>query len=58
MDSLEIFEFKNSIAEYINNSPLPLAVKQMVLNELLREKTEELKNELLNLVAERDSKND
>lgn len=58
MDSLEIFEFKNSIAEYINNSPLPLAVKQMVLNELFREKTEELKNELLNLVAERDSKND
>lgn len=58
MDSLEIFEFKNSIAEYINDSPLPLAVKQMVLNELLREKTEELKNELLNLVAERDSKND
>jgi hypothetical protein len=58
MDSLEIFEFKNSIAEYVNNSPLPLAVKQMVLNELLREKTEELKNELLNLVAERDSKND
>ena len=58
MDRLEIFEFKNSIAEYINNSPLPLAVKQMVLNELLREKTEELKNELLNLVAERDSKND
>lgn len=54
MLDLAIREMKNSIINYINNNPLPIEVKRMVINEISSEIKEKADEVIREQVIERD----
>lgn len=54
MNSLEIYEFKDSIKNYISKSTIPDEVKRMVLAEILREQEDVTLETLRKEIEERD----
>lgn len=56
MNNLEIREFKQSIVNFINNSPVMDEVKRLVLSEILHEQNEKTTVVLTNEIRERDKK--
>ena len=56
MSNLEIREFKQSIVNFINSSPVMDEVKRLVLSEILHEQDEKTTAVLTNEIRERDKK--
>ncbi len=56
MNNLEIREFKQSIVNFINSSPVMDEVKRLVLSEILHEQNEKTTVVLTNEIRERDKK--
>lgn len=56
MNSLEIFEIKNTINQYLQEQKIPAEVKRMILAEILQNMANESQNELLAELKAREEK--
>ena len=56
MNSLQIFEFKETIKRYINEQDIPAEIKRMCLVEVLEDIRGEAQKEIISLAQERESK--
>lgn len=54
MKSIEIFEFKQAIKNFVSQSDIPDEVKRMVLSEILKEQEEITFETLKREISERD----
>lgn len=55
MSNLEIKEFSQSIANFVEASPLPEEVKRLVLQEILEKQGQKAREALLTEIADRDA---
>ena len=55
MDNLNIREFRENIIQYTNRTDLPIEVKRLVFEEIMKQLSEAADNEIKIEIARRDS---
>lgn len=55
MDNLNIREFRENIIQYTNRTDLPIEVKRLVFEEVMKQLSEAADNEIKKEIARRDS---
>ncbi len=58
MNSLQIFEMKETIKKYLSEQDIPAEVKRMCLVEVLEDIRGEAQKEIISLAQERENKED